>query len=94
MRVVVLISCMLDTYTCCTYLCVQYYDSAESVKKRGRNHRSYQAIREDKVGQIYTLSTRCGVLSVLYCFLKTIKSQIFILFWDENILSFFFHVEQ
>lgn len=49
MRVVVLISCMLETYTCCTYLCVECYDSAEPIKKGGGNHRSYQAIREQKV---------------------------------------------
>lgn len=39
MRAVVLISifsCRWETYTCCTYLCVECYESAEPVKKRGQ----------------------------------------------------------
>lgn len=39
MRAVVLIfifSCRLETYTCCAYLCVECYESAEPVKKKGQ----------------------------------------------------------
>lgn len=48
MRVVVLISIIssrLESYTCCTYLCVEYYESAEPVKKKGWKHRPDQAMQ-------------------------------------------------
>lgn len=48
MRVVVLISiisCILQTYTCCTYLCVAYYGSAEPVKKKGQESQALSGNR-------------------------------------------------
>lgn len=61
MRVVVLISivsCRLESCTCCTYLCVEHYESAEPVKEKVRNHRSYQAIGECKLKLKYSLANK------------------------------------
>lgn len=101
MRAVVLISifsCRLEIYTCCAYLCVECYESAEPVKKKGQKSQVLPGnegtqVKVELLFGKYTFNKMwCSKCSSLLSENNEISSFHAVL--GENFLSFFFQVEQ